>query len=486
MKARFVSVNPSEGERFYLRLLLSHIDGPTSFKDLRTVNELLHPTFQKVALERGLIENDDNLSQCLAEASVFQFPSALRRLFTTLLIYCEPGDVRKLWNDHYNSFSEDYRRQYHNLQRVQDMVLVDIMVLVRYKKSNPLLLKIMRHVNEIMRHVNAECPGMFFVDGPGGTGKMFLYKALLAEVRSRGLIALATTSSGIAANNMPEGRTAHSQFKIPLNLENNSFCNIKQQSGTAQLLRDVRLIIWDEASMAKRQAETNADTFIRIPDDMAIPHNDECNSKDALIDAVFPSLQINGAVSNYIISRAILSTKNHYVDDINDELIKRFCGEEKVYYSFDEAQDDTNNFYPIEFLSTLTVCGLPPHCLRLKLGCPIILLRNLNPTNGLCNGTRLICRGFQQNVIDAEIAVGQHAGKRVIIKLEMTSTGVNSLVIQQLVKLYNDSHIGKRQNDPLQGAFGLQVESRTRHRKAELLLEALRSRLGLQITGLRH
>ncbi|KAL4583163.1 hypothetical protein LXL04_007729 [Taraxacum kok-saghyz] len=51
----------------------------------------------------------------------------------------------------------------------------------------------------------------------------------------------------------------------------------------------------------------------------------------------------------------------------------------------------------------------------LKVGCPIILLRNIDPSNGLCNGTRLICKSFQMNVIGAEIAVGHHAGKRVFL-----------------------------------------------------------------------
>ena len=58
---------------------------------------------------------------------------------------------------------------------------------------------------------------------------------------------------------------------------------------------------------------------------------------------------------------------------------------------------------------------MPPHCLRLKIGCPIILLRNLDPENGLCNDTRLICKRFDPNVINAEIAVGQHAGVRVLL-----------------------------------------------------------------------
>nr|XP_043629937.1 ATP-dependent DNA helicase PIF1-like [Erigeron canadensis]XP_043629938.1 ATP-dependent DNA helicase PIF1-like [Erigeron canadensis] len=114
-------------------------------------------------------------------------------------------------------------------------------------------------------------------------------------------------------------------------------------------------------------------------------------------------------------SKAILSTKNDNVDEINDKLIGVFCGEEQIYYSFDEAEDDVNKYYPIEFLNSLNVSGLPPHCLLLKVGCLIILLRNIDPWNGLCNGTRLICKGFQRNVIDAEIAAGQHAGKRVFL-----------------------------------------------------------------------
>ena len=51
----------------------------------------------------------------------------------------------------------------------------------------------------------------------------------------------------------------------------------------------------------------------------------------------------------------------------------------------------------------------------LKIGCPVILLRNIDPANGLCNGTRLIIRGFQKNTIDIEIVLGQHAGKRVFL-----------------------------------------------------------------------
>jgi ATP-dependent DNA helicase PIF1 len=66
-------------------------------------------------------------------------------------------------------------------------------------------------------------------------------------------------------------------------------------------------------------------------------------------------------------------------------------------------------------LNTLTPNGLPPHVLKLKRNRPVILLRNIDPANGLCNGTRLVVRDFQKNVIDVEIVVGQHAGKRIFL-----------------------------------------------------------------------
>ena len=96
---------------------------------------------------------------------------------------------------------------------------------------------------------------------------------------------------------------------------------------------------------------------------------------------------------------------------INMKIMGRFHRNEMAYHSFDCAVDDPHNYYPEEFLNTLTPNGLPPHVLKLKIGCPIILLRHIDPANGLYNCTRLIIRGFQKNTIDAEIVLGQHAGK---------------------------------------------------------------------------
>jgi type II secretory pathway predicted ATPase ExeA len=58
--------------------------------------------------------------------------------------------------------------------------------------------------------------GLFFLDGPGGTGKTFVQNTCLAELRSRNLIALAVATTGIAATLLSGGTTAHSRFKIPV------------------------------------------------------------------------------------------------------------------------------------------------------------------------------------------------------------------------------------------------------------------------------
>ncbi|XP_078170089.1 uncharacterized protein LOC144564357, partial [Carex rostrata] len=155
--------------------------------------------------------------------------------------------------------------------------------------------------------------------------------------------------------------------------------------------------------------------FFCIPEELVIPYTTEGESKQRLIESIFPSLHLNGGSSEYIISRTILSTRNEYVDELNQQMINIFSGDEMIYYTFNKAEDDTANHYPTEFLNSLTPSGLPPHLLKLKLGCPIILLRNLDPSNGLCNGTRLICQKFQNNAIDAEIAVGEHASKQIFL-----------------------------------------------------------------------
>ncbi len=74
---------------------------------------------------------------------------------------------------------------------------------------------------------------------------------------------LAVASSGIASLLLPGGRTAHSRFKIPIDLHDESTCNITQQMKVAELMRKTDLIIWDEAPMMHRRAFEVVDRTLR-------------------------------------------------------------------------------------------------------------------------------------------------------------------------------------------------------------------------------
>lgn len=281
---RLTFVNPSEGERFYLRILLANIRGPTSFDDLRTVNGFKCATFKEAALKHGLIEKADSTELCLDAAVTVQMPHALRRLFVTLLIFCQPPNPKELWDKYYPSLSEDYRYANNgeeakillltcedierlleamgktlkefgleHLKSIEGAELrvtrdiedaLKIPIPVEYIHARKLLNARQKHAyKKIIDCVKSSTPGIFFVDGPGGTGKTFLYCALYAKVRLMDKIVLSTATSGIAAANLPGGRTAHSRFKIPIDYNTNLTCNVPKQGSLATLLKKTTLII---------------------------------------------------------------------------------------------------------------------------------------------------------------------------------------------------------------------------------------------------
>ncbi|XP_048501413.1 uncharacterized protein LOC125497776 [Beta vulgaris subsp. vulgaris] len=78
-------------------------------------------------------------------------------------------------------------------------------------------------------------------------------------------------------------------------------------------------------------------------------------------------------------------------------------------------------WYPTEFLNSLKFPGVPNHEIHIKVRCPIMLLRNINQRDGLCNGTRLIATRLQQRVIEARVIIGTKAGELVTIpRVEMS------------------------------------------------------------------
>ena len=116
-------------------------------------------------------------------------------------------------------------------------------------------------------------------------------------------------------------------------------------------------------------------------------------------------------------------------------------------YNFDESLNTTEHSVHEDFLNILTPNGFPPYELILKPNCPIVLLRNINPSEGLCNGTRLICHRFDQNLVDAKISTGHHHGKRVFLPRI------------PFIPIKNEKHIFpfKQTQFPLRLSFGMTI-----------------------------
>jgi len=139
----------------------------------------------------------------------------------------------------------------------------------------------------------------------------------------------------------------------------------------------------------------------------------------------------------YLMQHNILAPKNTDVDEVNNAILESISEESHTYLNANSlaptkegasvvARISMDSLYPVEFLNTLRFNGIANHELQLKVGVPILLLRNLNQSIGLCNGTRLIVKRLGQRVIEAEIITGNNVGKHVFIpRIIMSPSGTD-------------------------------------------------------------
>ncbi|KAG2797813.1 hypothetical protein PC112_g21619 [Phytophthora cactorum] len=315
---RMIHVSPRDMQRFYMRVLLCHRKGPTSFKNLRTVDGVTYDSYRKAALHAGYLEDDSEWVACMTEASQFRMSYQLRQLFATIIVYSQVVEVGALWERFYDDLSLScnykYRNlegiakeemvKFHTLKNLNDLLLTngsavahfeDLPQLSEYPhlvldsllQNNIIRREMEGHNHDILQEtvdqehllndeqrsvystiinaVDNPTPGntLFFIDGPGGTGKSTLLKHILEKVRLSGKIALAVASSGIASLLLVGGRTAHSTFKIPLRLNDTSTCSIYKQSHLKGLIQKASLVIWDEVPMTQRHAFGAVDRSLR-------------------------------------------------------------------------------------------------------------------------------------------------------------------------------------------------------------------------------
>ena len=143
-----------------------------------------------------------------------------------------------------------------------------------YKKNIPTLTSEQKGIyDQIMHCVDNQVGKLFFLDAPGGTGKTFLIRLLLASIRSKNDIMLALPSSGIATTLLPGGRTAHSALKLPLNMQSTETptCNISKSSGMGKVLQQCKLTVWDECTMAHKNRSRLLSDHCKICEEILNP-----------------------------------------------------------------------------------------------------------------------------------------------------------------------------------------------------------------------
>ncbi|XP_063635211.1 uncharacterized protein LOC134805963 [Cydia splendana] len=288
-------VAPNRGEQFYLRVLLA-VYPCRSFDDLIRLGGAGCSTFQEAARAVGLADDDSEYRRSMQEAQTFMTAPRLRHFFVMLAVNGIP--VASLWDQFKDQLSEDFIRRFPSdqIDRAHEKSLVLIGRLLRKHGSRLCDMGLPEAIDdttelgrEYTEYDRAELVGFvevwlpklsvgqravydyvhelvtntehrensdnaIFVDGPAGTGKTLLLNLITSHVRGdlNGVV-LCTASSGIAAQNYPSGMTAHSMFKLPIELVDDlGHWSVTKRSQRGELIRKSDVIIYDEAPMAHK------------------------------------------------------------------------------------------------------------------------------------------------------------------------------------------------------------------------------------------
>ncbi|XP_035844154.1 uncharacterized protein LOC110932497 [Helianthus annuus] len=295
-------VPPSIGDCYFLRILLNHVIGPMSFNDIKTVDGKIYHTFKDACFARGLLDDDKEYLMAINEASAWATSDFLRRIFSrkeTKSLLCEDilyqqrritgipdlvlkeEEIENICLTHIEKLLLGYGSTLSNftdMTNVPDNYTLGlnnqlIMKELSYdrailKKEVAASLKSLtdeqRKVYQtVMNAVVKGSGGVFFLYGYGGTGKTFLWKTFAAVLRSNGEVVLNVASSGIASLLLDGGRTAHSRFVIPINVNEDSICSIEPNSELGGLIKQTKMIIWDEAPMTHKHCFEALDRTMR-------------------------------------------------------------------------------------------------------------------------------------------------------------------------------------------------------------------------------
>ena len=144
---------------------------------------------------------------------------------------------------------------------------------------------------------------------------------------------------------------------------------------------------------------------------VTIPSNHLVKTKMDLIRNTFPNLY--SMDKEELMNSGIFCPKNDDAWELNKICLNQLPGESKTYLSYDRVEDEDCIAAQTELLNSRRPSGSPDHNLILKVGAPVMLLRNLQC--GLVNGTRMIVTAMHQKVLECEIMVGTRKGELIFI-----------------------------------------------------------------------
>ncbi|MCH98942.1 ATP-dependent DNA helicase PIF1, partial [Trifolium medium] len=176
--------------------------------------------------------------------------------------------------------------------------------------------------------------------------------------------------------------------------------------------------------------DEDGETLIEIPVDFCVPSSG--NPVGDIVLSTYPDLLAHIDDPKFFRDRAILAPTLEIVKKVNDYVISLIPAEEKEYlscdsiYKCDEDVGIDRRWITTKLLNDIKCSGMPNHKLCLKIGVPVMLLRNIDISSGLCNGTQLIVTELGINVIDACIINGPYNGEMVYIgRMDLVPSDAN-------------------------------------------------------------
>ena len=278
-----------------LRRLLLVVPGAQSYEALRTVDNVVYPTFEAAVRARGMLDDDLDIYFAFTDV-VMQTISdrEIRRQFVLYLVNCRPSrpdqflehfraslfpqgcDINDAWQE-LDLFATEFRTRLEshgltppaNVQRASLPLLQIFDIQQCREAADALWAQLNIEQRAVAEAVLASiqdpraAPRVTMIQAAGGCGKSFVCNYIAARVRSQGRAAVCVAASAQAAAVLTGGRTAHGQLRIPIDCDDSSYLSLSVREKDE--LSAAAVIIWDEASMV---ADTTADCVNRSLQDI--------------------------------------------------------------------------------------------------------------------------------------------------------------------------------------------------------------------------